>query len=87
MRIKMNQEPLGVASDVVLPQQLTRWSNTLATNFPTDYSSSGEQPAHQKPPFVLDHQINQKIILWSVLLCKLHAESLKITRFEFFQER
>ncbi|XP_045460962.1 protein GDAP2 homolog isoform X2 [Harmonia axyridis] len=76
MRIKMNQEPLGVASDVVLPQQLTRWSNTQPPHFLTDYSSSGEQPAHNKPPFLLDHQINQKIILWNGDISALQVDAI-----------
>lgn len=61
----MNQEPLGVAPDIVLPQNLERWSETNSIHNLTDYSAIG-QAKHETSPFPYDPEINHKIILWWV---------------------
>ncbi|KAJ8968103.1 hypothetical protein NQ314_002457, partial [Rhamnusium bicolor] len=38
----MNQEPLGVAPDIVLPRDLVRWSDINSAHYLTDYSAIGE---------------------------------------------
>ncbi|KAK9884888.1 hypothetical protein WA026_009124 [Henosepilachna vigintioctopunctata] len=76
MRIIMNQEPLGVASDIVLPNQLLRWCDSVAINFHTDYSATGEAPAHDKPPFPFDPEINHKIILWNGDISSLQVDAV-----------
>lgn len=64
MRIVMNQEPLGVAPDLVAPCDLKRWSEVAPTHYLTDYSNSGEPAKHNSSPFPYDDEINHKIILW-----------------------
>lgn len=64
MRITMNQEPLGVAPDIVTPSNLRRWSDTTPCQYLTDYSVIGETPKHNVSPFTYDPEINNKIILW-----------------------
>ncbi|KAL3279993.1 hypothetical protein HHI36_017499 [Cryptolaemus montrouzieri] len=76
MRIIMNQEPLGVASDLVLPNHLPRWSDTAAFHLHTDYSSTGETPAHSRPPFPYDPEINHKIILWNGDISALQVDAI-----------
>lgn len=63
MRVIMNQEPLGVAPDIVLPQDLVRWSDVDPAHYLTDYSAIGETK-HNASPFPYDADINHKIILW-----------------------
>lgn len=60
----MNQEPLGVAPDIIHPCELKRWSEIPPTHYLTDYSNSGEPPKHSSPAFQYDEEINHKIILW-----------------------
>lgn len=64
MRIIMNQEPLGVAPNIVMATELKRWSETAPTHYLTDYSSIGETPKHNTSPFTYNAELNQKIILW-----------------------
>lgn len=64
MRIIMNQEPLGVASDIVRPVDLPRWSEIAPAHYLTDYSAIGEGPKHSTSPFPFDSELNHKIILW-----------------------
>lgn len=61
----MNQEPLGVAPDIVLPQDLVRWSDMDPAHYLTDYSAIGETK-HNASPFPYDADVNHKIILWWV---------------------
>lgn len=68
MRIIMNQEPLGLAPDVILPNNLERWSDLNPSHYMTDYSAIGET-RHAVSPFPYDPDINHKIILWYV--CEL----------------
>lgn len=63
MRIKMNQEPLGVAPGIVQPQDLIRWADISPPHYLTDYSSLGESN-HATSPFPFDPELNHKIILW-----------------------
>lgn len=63
MRIIMNQEPLGVVSELVLPTDLPRWSEIAPAHYLTDYSASGA-PKHDTSPFSYDAELNHKIILW-----------------------
>lgn len=67
MRIIMNQEPLGVAHDIVSVGNLRRWSDVSPSHHFTDYSNIGEAPKHTQPPFAYDAEINHKIVLWWVL--------------------
>lgn len=64
MRIIMNQQPLGVAPDVVYPGDLKRWSEVTPSHHLTDYSTAGEVPKHHVSPFPCDPEINHKVILW-----------------------
>lgn len=67
MRVKMNQEPLGVAPDVILPINLRRWSDTKPSHYLTDYSVIGETPRHIDSPFPYDPEVNSKVIVWYAL--------------------
>lgn len=64
MRIISNQEPLGVVSAFVDPNNLKRWDETTPSHYLADYSSIGEESKFQESPFSYDPQINHKIILW-----------------------
>jgi hypothetical protein len=75
MRIIMNQEPLGVASDVVHPNDLPRWSEIAPAHYLTDYSASGA-PKHNNSPFPYDPEINHKIILWSGDISALQVDAI-----------
>lgn len=68
MRIIMNQEPLGVAPNFVMVNDLKRWSDTAPTHYLTDYSSIGETAKYTTSPFVFNPEINQKIVLWFVFM-------------------
>ncbi|KAK5649516.1 hypothetical protein RI129_000545 [Pyrocoelia pectoralis] len=76
MRIVMNQEPLGVAPDIVIPSDLKRWSEIPPTYYLTDYSNSGEIPKHASSPFPYDDEINQKIILWMGDISSLQVDAI-----------
>nr|XP_022909356.1 protein GDAP2 homolog isoform X2 [Onthophagus taurus] len=76
MRIIMNQEPLGVAPDVICPAGLPRWSEVPAPPFLTDYSALGDIPAHSTAPFQYDPEINHKIILWSGDISSLQVDAI-----------
>ncbi|GJQ81537.1 hypothetical protein Trydic_g4898 [Trypoxylus dichotomus] len=76
MRIIMNQEPLGVAPDIVSPMSLCRWSETTPSHRPTDYSAIGEIPAHSSPPFRYDPELNHKVILWSGDISSLQVDAI-----------
>ncbi|KAJ8942517.1 hypothetical protein NQ318_007246, partial [Aromia moschata] len=75
MRIIMNQEPLGVAPDIVLPQDLVRWSDLNSAHHLTDYSATGETK-HNTSPFPYDAEINHKIILWSGDITSLQVDAI-----------
>ncbi|XP_049821406.1 protein GDAP2 homolog isoform X2 [Aethina tumida] len=75
MRIIMNQEPLGVAPDIVLPQNLERWSETNSIHNLTDYSAIG-QAKHETSPFPYDPEINHKIILWTGDISSLQVDAV-----------
>ncbi|XP_050500642.1 protein GDAP2 homolog [Diabrotica virgifera virgifera] len=75
MRLKMNQEPLGVAPDYVLPQSLTRWSETLPSQHLTDYSTVCET-RHSPYPFPCDSNINNRMILWSGDISSLQVDAI-----------
>ncbi|XP_008201396.1 protein GDAP2 homolog [Tribolium castaneum] len=75
MRIIMNQEPLGVASDVVHPTDLPRWSEIAPAHYLTDYSASGA-PKHNNSPFPYDSELNHKIILWSGDISALQVDAI-----------
>lgn len=60
----MNQEPLGVAPNIIPINDLKRWNDTAPTHYLTDYSSIGEPPKHNQSPFNYNPDINKKIILW-----------------------
>ncbi|KAJ8982771.1 hypothetical protein NQ317_018183 [Molorchus minor] len=75
MRIVMNQEPLGVAPDIVLPQDLVRWSELSPSNHLTDYSAIGETQ-HNTSPFPYDPETNHKIILWSGDISSLQVDAI-----------
>ncbi|KAH0813264.1 hypothetical protein GEV33_009527 [Tenebrio molitor] len=76
MRIKcLYQEPLGVASDVVHPNDLPRWSEIAPAHYLTDYSASGA-PKHNNSPFPYDPEINHKIILWSGDISALQVDAI-----------
>ena len=64
MRIVMHQEPLGVVTDIISPNNLRRWSETNPIPYLTDYSAIGEVPAYSTPPFQFDHELNHKLVLW-----------------------
>lgn len=64
MRIIMNQEPLGVPSDIVVSADLQRWSEATPAHYLTDYSAIGEPPKHSKSPFPYDPELNHKIVVW-----------------------
>lgn len=64
MRVKMNQEPLGVAQDIVLPANLRRWGDTTPSHYLTDYSAIGESPRHSESPFPYNPEVNSKVVLW-----------------------
>lgn len=59
----MNQEPLGVAPDIVQTQSLVRWVDVSPPPYLTDYSSFGGSN-HSTSPFPFDSELNHKIILW-----------------------
>lgn len=59
----MNQEPLGVASDLVHPSNLTRWSEVAPSHYLIDHSAGGISK-HNHSPFSYDAELNHKIILW-----------------------
>ncbi|XP_056644503.1 protein GDAP2 homolog [Diorhabda sublineata] len=75
MRLKMNQEPLGVAPDIVLPQSLTRWDATLPSQYLTDYSTVCETK-HAPYTFPCDHGINNRIILWTGDISSLQVDAI-----------
>ncbi|XP_057666225.1 protein GDAP2 homolog [Diorhabda carinulata] len=75
MRLKMNQEPLGVAPDIVLPQSLTRWDATLPSQYLTDYSTVCETK-HAPYTFPCDHGINHRIILWTGDISSLQVDAI-----------
>ncbi|CAH0558831.1 unnamed protein product [Brassicogethes aeneus] len=75
MRIKMNQEPLGVAPDIVLPQNLERWSEKSSMHNLTDYSAIGASK-HDTSPFPFDPEINQKIVLWTGDISSLQVDAI-----------
>lgn len=76
MRIIMNQEPLGVAPNIVVPIDLTRWSDTTPAQYLTDYSSIGEVPKYSVSPFPFDPELNHKIILWSGDISLLQVDAI-----------
>ncbi|CAH1109856.1 unnamed protein product [Psylliodes chrysocephalus] len=75
MRLKMNQEPLGVAPDIVLPQSLTRWGDTIPSQYITDYSTVCETK-HSPYPFSCDLDINHRIILWAGDISSLQVDAI-----------
>lgn len=72
----MNQEPLGVATDIILPHDLQRWSEIAPAHYMTDYSVTGECPNHNTSPFPYDPEINHKIILWSGDISALQVDAI-----------
>lgn len=72
----MNQEPLGVAHDIVSVGNLRRWSDVSPSHHFTDYSNIGEAPKHTQPPFAYDAEINHKIVLWTGDISSLQVDAI-----------
>lgn len=85
MRVIMNQEPLGVAPDIVLPQDLVRWSDVDPAHYLTDYSAIGETK-HNTSPFPYDPEINHKIILWSGDITSLQVDAIVNSTNEYMSD-
>lgn len=70
-----NQEPLGVAPDILLPNTLQRWSDLNSAHYLTDYSAIGET-RHNVSPFPYNPDLNYKMILWSGDISSLQVDAI-----------
>lgn len=62
--MRLIMEPLGLPSEIVVPNALKRWSDTHPLHHLVDYGAGGEPPKHPTSPFPFDPELNHKIILW-----------------------